>query len=84
MHDVERWVADSPYGRAMGPECESVARDRCVLVLPYCEGNANPGGVLHAGAAASLCAAAALCVARVVGGSNVLARGTVVYRIVAP
>lgn len=64
IEDIGKWVAASPYCRGLGVVCESTSKERCVLALPYREANANMGGVLHGGVAASLCAAAAAAVAR--------------------
>ena len=45
---------ESPYAEALGIEIESLDAERALLRLPFREANANPGGALHGGVAASL------------------------------
>ncbi len=70
MRDIEEWIARSRYCRALGIGCDNVSRERCVLRLPYHEANANVGGVLHGGVAASLSACAGQVVARAALGPS--------------
>lgn len=71
MKHVEEWISGSSYCRALGIECEDVSRERCILRLPFRETNANPGGVLHGGVAASLSACAGQAVARAALGPEI-------------
>jgi uncharacterized protein (TIGR00369 family) len=43
-----------PYDAALGVEIAERGPDAVRLVLPFAEGNSNPGGALHGGVAASL------------------------------
>jgi uncharacterized protein (TIGR00369 family) len=47
-------LVGSPYAAALGVEVAAVDGDRATLRLPFREENANPGGALHGGVAASL------------------------------
>jgi uncharacterized protein (TIGR00369 family) len=58
-HDYE-----SPYAAALGIEIESLDAERALLRLPFREANANPGGALHGGVAASLAVIGANAVTR--------------------
>jgi uncharacterized protein (TIGR00369 family) len=57
-------LVDSPYAAALGVEAVTVDAERAVLRLPFREQNANPGGALHGGVAASLSVIAAQAVTR--------------------
>jgi uncharacterized protein (TIGR00369 family) len=46
--------ASGEYARALGARVAGVWDDGARLVLPFAEGNSNPGGALHGGVAASL------------------------------
>lgn len=70
MRHVEEWIAGSTYCAALGIEAESVGEQSCVLRLPFLQANANPGGALHGGVAASLSACASQAVARVALGAE--------------
>jgi uncharacterized protein (TIGR00369 family) len=61
---VARWLAASPYARALGVALAEREPGRVVLRLPFREANANPGRALHGGCAASLAAIGAGAVAR--------------------
>jgi uncharacterized protein (TIGR00369 family) len=63
-------AAESPYAAALGIEVESVGPERAVLRLPFREVNANPGGALHGGVAASLAVTGALAVTRAALGEE--------------
>ena len=52
--DLARRYESGPYARALGVRVESVSDEAVRLVLPFVEGNSNPGGALHGGVAASL------------------------------
>jgi len=55
---------ESPYAAALGVEIVAVDSERAVLRLPFREQNANPGGALHGGVAASLSVIGARAVTR--------------------
>ena len=63
-------AAESPYATALGVEVEAVGPERAVLRLPFREVNANPGGALHGGVAASLAVTGALAVTRAALGED--------------
>ncbi|HVR29896.1 MAG TPA: PaaI family thioesterase [Thermoanaerobaculia bacterium] len=65
-----RVVADSPYAAALGVEVESADAERALLRLPFREQNANPGGALHGGVAASLAVIGAHAVTRAALGEE--------------
>jgi uncharacterized protein (TIGR00369 family) len=67
---VRRWIAESPYARALGVELAELEQGSAVLRLPYRDANSNPGRVLHGGVAASLAALAAQAVARAAQGEQ--------------
>lgn len=52
--DIQRWVEESPYGRALGIRLDEQSDTTVRLVLPYKDDNSNPGQALHGGCAASL------------------------------
>ena len=64
--DVRDWIDRSPYTAALGLKLDALgdAGATARLVLPFQDGNTNPGGVLHGGVAASLAATGAQAVAR--------------------
>jgi len=75
--DVRDWVEGSPYTAALGVGLDRVeglgpdaSQGAVRLVLPFLEGNTNPGNVLHGGVAASLAATGAGAVARAALGSE--------------
>jgi uncharacterized protein (TIGR00369 family) len=61
---------DSPYADALGIEVETLEAERAVLRLPFREANANPGGALHGGVAASLAVVGAQAVTRAALGEE--------------
>lgn len=61
---VESWIEESAYCRSLGVTLSEISAERAVLKLPFNEANANPGGPLHGGVAASLCGMASQAVAR--------------------
>jgi uncharacterized protein (TIGR00369 family) len=61
---------ESPYAEALGVEIESVDAERALLRLPFREVNANPGGALHGGVAASLAVIGANAVTRAALGAE--------------
>ncbi len=67
---IRAWVEDSPYGAALGVRLDAADERRVRLVLPFREGNANPGGALHGGCAASLAAIGAGALARIAQGAE--------------
>jgi uncharacterized protein (TIGR00369 family) len=64
MEPVAAWIEKSPYAQMLGVAIDAITPERVRLVLPFAEGNTNPGQVLHGGVAASLVALAAQAVAR--------------------
>jgi len=54
MTDVKTWVEQSGFAKTLGVQAESITDQEAVLVLPFREGNSNPGGALHGGVYASL------------------------------
>jgi uncharacterized protein (TIGR00369 family) len=64
MDAIAAWIEASPYARMLGVTVGEITPERARLVLPFAEGNTNPGQVLHGGVAASLVALAAQPVAR--------------------
>jgi uncharacterized protein (TIGR00369 family) len=66
--DARHPLEDSPYGRSLGWKLERLDAGSARLLLPFQEGNTNPGSVLHGGVAASLAAAGAHAVAQAVLG----------------
>lgn len=65
MEAVAAWIEKSPYAHLLGVAIGRITSEAVQLVLPFAEGNTNPGQVLHGGVAASLVALAAQAVARV-------------------
>lgn len=61
---------ESPYAAALGIEVASVDGERAELRLPFREANANPGGALHGGVAASLAVIGANVVTRAALGEE--------------
>jgi uncharacterized protein (TIGR00369 family) len=57
-------VGASPYLRGLGLRVEHVVPERARVRIPYRDGNANAGGVLHGGVIASAIDAAGMLVAR--------------------
>ncbi len=51
---ARRWIEEAPFARELGVALESLDAERARLRLPFRERNANPGGALHGGVAASL------------------------------
>jgi len=51
---MSRWIEQSAFVAALGVECTEATTEVARLRLPYREANANPGGALHGGCAASL------------------------------
>jgi len=51
---VRDWVEGSPYGRSLGVGLVDASATTARLLLPFRDSNANPGGALHGGCAASL------------------------------
>jgi uncharacterized protein (TIGR00369 family) len=68
--DARDWVEHSPYTEALGLALDRLDDDGARLVLPFREGNTNPGDVLHGGVAASLAATGAQTVARATLGPD--------------
>lgn len=66
--DVIDWVSQSPYCKALGIEPQIVGSDRVLLRLPFKLENANTGGALHGGIAASLGLTAGQAIARAAMG----------------
>jgi uncharacterized protein (TIGR00369 family) len=66
--DVREWVERSPYTEGLGLKLDRLDAETARLVLPFREGNTNPGNVLHGGVAASLAAVGAQTVAHAVLG----------------
>jgi uncharacterized protein (TIGR00369 family) len=64
MEAATAWIAESPYARMLGVTIDEITPERARLLLPFAEGNTNPGQVLHGGVAASLVALAGQAVAR--------------------
>jgi uncharacterized protein (TIGR00369 family) len=64
MNAVASWIEKSPYAQMLGVAIDAITPDSARLVLPFAEGNTNPGQVLHGGVAASLVALAGQAVAR--------------------
>lgn len=64
MEAIAAWIEASPYARMLGVTASEITPERAQLVLPFAEGNTNPGQVLHGGVAASLVALAGQAVAR--------------------
>jgi uncharacterized protein (TIGR00369 family) len=64
MDAIAAWIEASPYARMLGVTVGEITPERARLVLPFAEGNTNPGQVLHGGVAASLVALAGQTVAR--------------------
>lgn len=62
--------AESPYAAALGIEIESLDAERALLRLPFREANANPGGALHGGVAASIAVVGANAVTRAALGTE--------------
>jgi uncharacterized protein (TIGR00369 family) len=56
---LRQFVANSPLGRKLGIELESVDKDRAGLRLPYDKSLATAGDVVHGGAIAALADTAA-------------------------
>jgi uncharacterized protein (TIGR00369 family) len=54
MDFVRDWVERSPYAMALGVKLTSLNEEGAAFLLPFSEGNANPGGALHGGVYASL------------------------------
>jgi uncharacterized protein (TIGR00369 family) len=52
--DLARRYESGSYARALGVRVDSVSDEAVRLVLPFADGNSNPGGALHGGVAASL------------------------------
>ena len=61
---------ESPYAAALGVESVAVSGERAALRLPFREENANPGGALHGGVAASLAVIGAQAVTRAALGAS--------------
>ena len=70
MKEIERWIEDGGYARALGVRCETVSEQGVSLLLPYAEVNANPGKALHGGCAASLGLMASQAVTRAALGGD--------------
>lgn len=66
--EVRSWVETSPYTQGLGLKLDRLDAESARLVLPFFEGNTNPGHVLHGGVAASLAAVGAQTVAHAVLG----------------
>jgi uncharacterized protein (TIGR00369 family) len=64
MEAVAAWIEESPYAQILGVGIDAITPECVRLVLPFTEGNTNPGQVLHGGVAASLVALAAQALAR--------------------
>jgi len=69
MDHVVAWIEKSEYARSLGVAITALAPDEARLVLPYDDGNSNPGQVLHGGVAASLVGIAGQAVARATLGA---------------
>ncbi|MEE3325929.1 MAG: PaaI family thioesterase [Myxococcota bacterium] len=70
MESLRRWVEESPYSAALGTQLEKAEEGVVEILLPYQEGNSNPGGALHGGCAATLAAMGAQCVTRLAMGED--------------
>lgn len=64
MEHVAAWIEQSAYARTLGVAIGALGQGEVQLVLPYSDGNSNPGQVLHGGVAASLIGMAGQAVAR--------------------
>ena len=53
-HDLARRYESGAYASGLGVRVASVSDETVQLVLPFADGNSNPGGALHGGVAASL------------------------------
>ena len=51
MDAVAKWIEQSPYAQMLGVAIDAITPDSARLVLPFAEGNTNPGQVLHGGVA---------------------------------
>jgi len=65
---VRAWVEGSPYAETLGIQLASLDEAEARLALPFRVPNANPGGALHGGCAASLAVAGAGALARALQG----------------
>lgn len=70
MESIERWLEKSPYGAALGMRLGAIDETSASIVLPFQDGNANPGRALHGGCAASLAAVGGQCVTRAAMGAD--------------
>lgn len=71
MSDVEQWIEQSGYSKQLGVGIEALNEEAATLVLPFREGNSNPGGALHGGVYASMSVIGAQAVARTALGVEV-------------
>ena len=62
--DLKTVIENAPYPAALGVRIESLTADACRMVLPYKDGNSNPGKALHGGVAASMINLGGLAVSR--------------------
>jgi uncharacterized protein (TIGR00369 family) len=70
MDEVRSWVEESPYSRFLGVRLDHLDETSARLLLPYQDGNSNPGKALHGGCAASLGAIGGQAVARAALGAD--------------
>ncbi len=70
MDGIRQWIEESPFTRSLGVRVEELGEDRVRLRLPYRDENANPGGALHGGCAASLGAIGGQALARAALGEG--------------
>ncbi len=62
--NIQDWVDQSPYAKALGMSLAALRDDTATIALPFSEANANPGNALHGGVAASASVTAAHALAR--------------------
>ncbi len=67
---IRDWIEGSPYSHALGVGVEQLSDTALCLLVPYRDGNTNPGRVLHGGVAASLVSISAQALGRAALGSE--------------
>jgi len=70
MSEVRHWIEQSGYSEQLGIVATSVSDTAANLLLPFREGNSNPGGALHGGVYASMSVIAAQAIARTALGAE--------------
>ena len=71
VSDVQKWIEQSGYSKQLGVGVEEISAETATLVIPFREGNSNPGGALHGGVYASLSVITAQAIARTALGNEV-------------